>query len=198
MSHTGLRLLQGIPQPSGKRDKLFHGDLCAALLAWAALLQCNTKGEKLSVLSAASKYSRSAMTSFFPEPLTFSFKRENIPGTFNPPSNAHLENRNIYLSLCGSASPWLGTSPAAAFSLAELWSAGSTELGELGLQQGKERRLQSRTISTEVQHQSLHWAEVRWKSSKEVRSGGTRCPGVNSNHLGVVKSFLTSTWSNGL
>lgn len=61
---------------------------------------------------------------------------------FNPPGNAHLENINVYLSLRGSASPQLGTSPAVAFSLAELWSAGDTGLRELrGLQPGRERGL---------------------------------------------------------
>lgn len=57
---------------------------------------------------------------------------------FNPPSNAHLENRNVYLPLCRSSSPQLATSPAVTFSLAEPWSAGSAGLGELeGAQQGK-------------------------------------------------------------
>lgn len=44
------------------------------------LLQHNTKEEKLSMLSAASKYSCSAITSFFPEPLTSALREKTSQG----------------------------------------------------------------------------------------------------------------------
>lgn len=168
---------------SRKQDKLFHGDLCATLLAWAELLQCNTKEEKLSVLSAASKYSHSAMTSFLPEPLTSALRDKVSQGCLTLPAMPIWRTEMSTSPSMGVPSPWLGTSPAVAFHPpAELWSAGSQE----DCSEGRREvcRAGPPAISTEVQHQSLHWAEVCWKSSEEVGAGGTRCPGVTPTTSG--------------
>lgn len=77
-------------------------------------------------------------------------------------------------------------------------SADNTRLGEPGLQEGKDRDLQSKTpaMSTGVQHgASLSWDVL----GKQQEGWGWRNEVVCalSNHLRVVKSLLSTSWSHG-